>query len=252
MSSNKLLSVRLLLAAQRLVALLLAALLLASCGARSDELRVSAIPDMNKTLVAETTGALCAYLEERVGVPVRFVPSNDYTAAVNGLLANKLDLVWYGGVTSVEVESAAEGAAEFVATRDIDLKFKSYFIANERALADGKVQVVESLEELEPLLSGLTMTFGDKKSTSGHIMPRHFLVEAGIDPEQGPGAAGRVPRQRRPQRHAAGCRVGRGRPRRAELPDLREGRRRAEAEGADRLHDPRVRRLRLGGARPAR
>ena len=89
MSTNKPLS----------VLLLWVGLALASCGARSEVLRVSAIPDKNKTAVADTAAALCAYLEEQVGVPVSFEPSNDYTAAVNGLLANKLDLVWLGGVT---------------------------------------------------------------------------------------------------------------------------------------------------------
>ncbi|MGE3173013.1 MAG: phosphate/phosphite/phosphonate ABC transporter substrate-binding protein [Planctomycetota bacterium] len=163
---------------------------LAACGSDSAAgetpavIRVSAIPDMNKSLIAETQKKLCDYLTKKVGVEVRFEPSNDYTAAVNGLLANKLDLVWYGGVTSVEVEADAKGHAVFVATRDIDLKFKSYIIGNKDAVAAGKVGKLDSLKDLKGMAKDLTFTFGSKKSTSGHIMPRHFMVEAGIDPEQ--------------------------------------------------------------------
>jgi phosphonate transport system substrate-binding protein len=171
--------------------LLLPLLLSAACGGDSNAadaaptvIRVSAIPDFNKTTVAETAKDLCDYLTKEVGIEVRFEPSNDYTACVNGFVANKLDLVWFGGVTAVEADEAANGKAVFVATRDIDLQFKTYFIANKKALDEGRVRKVDRLEDLKPLLKNLTFTFGDKKSTSGHIMPRHFLVQAGIDPER--------------------------------------------------------------------
>ena len=32
-------------------------------------------------------------------------------------------------------------------------------------------------------MAGLTFTFGSINSTSGHLMPRHYLVQAGIDPD---------------------------------------------------------------------
>lgn len=156
----------------------------ASAGALPTVIRVSAIPDDNKTKVADTNEKLCAYLKAKTGIEVRFESSSDYTACVNGLLANKLDLVWLGGVTTVEADDAAKGQAVFVATRDIDLVFKTYFIANEKALAAGKIKKVDKLQDLKPMLKDLTFTFGSKKSTSGHIMPRHFMVQAGIDPEQ--------------------------------------------------------------------
>ena len=34
-------------------------------------------------------------------------------------------------------------------------------------------------------LKGLTFTFGSESSTSGHLMPRHFLAQAGLDSEAG-------------------------------------------------------------------
>ncbi|MEC7584994.1 MAG: phosphate/phosphite/phosphonate ABC transporter substrate-binding protein [Planctomycetota bacterium] len=160
-------------------------MLLASCGSNeaAATIRISTIPDKDKTKIAAKTTKLRDYLEEQTGLPIRFEPSNDYTAAVNGLLANKLDLVWLGGVTSIDADKGAEGEAMFVATRDIDLEFKTYFIANQKALESGKVKNIDNLEDLKAMAKDLTLTFGSKKSTSGHIMPRHFLVEAGIAPE---------------------------------------------------------------------
>lgn len=163
------------------------ALSLASCGgseAGTSVIRVSAIPDDLKVEVAAMNQKLVDYLEAKTGLQVEFSPSSDYTAAVNGLLANKLDLVWLGGVTSVDADKGSDGKVTFVATRDIDLKFKSYFIANHQAIEAGKVRKLDQLSDLKPMAANLTFTFGSKKSTSGHIMPRHFLREAGIDPEQ--------------------------------------------------------------------
>ncbi len=56
--------------------------------------------------------------------------------------------------------------------RPRDAEFHSSFIV--RADLD-----VDSLEDLR----GKTFTFGSESSTSGHLMPRYFLVQAGIDPE---------------------------------------------------------------------
>ncbi len=146
--------------------------------------RVSAIPDFNKKTLNETAKAVCDYLGKQVGIEFRFEPSSDYTACVNGLAANKLDLVWFGGLTAVEAMDVCKDDARLVACRDVDLEFKTYFIANKEAIQKGKVKPVDKLEDLKPMLANLTFTFGDKKSTSGHLMPRHFLVTAGIDPEK--------------------------------------------------------------------
>ena len=68
---------------------------------------------------------------------------------------------------------AAVPDAQAVVQRPRDAEFHSRFIV--RADLDD----VETLEDLQ----GLRFTFGSESSTSGHLMPRHFLVEAGINPE---------------------------------------------------------------------
>lgn len=177
----------------RTVSLATAGLLFAACGADSaaeataaapQELRFSVIPDFNKTRLAEDAARLAEVLTKKLGVPVRYEPSNDYTAAVNGLIANKLDFCWLGGKTSVDAIDAGKGAVHVFATRDIDLAFKSYFIGNESAVASGKLKAMKDLAELKPNAKEITFTFGDKNSTSGHLMPRYFLTKAGIDPEK--------------------------------------------------------------------
>jgi phosphonate transport system substrate-binding protein len=147
-------------------------------------IRFSAIPDFNKGRLEETAKQLAAHLATATGIPVRYEASNDYAASVNGMVGNQLDFVWYGGLTSVQAEAATKGQVEFVACRDIDLRFKTYFIANKALVDSGKIKPFANLADLKASAGGFTFTFGDRSSTSGHIMPRHFLVQAGLDPEK--------------------------------------------------------------------
>jgi phosphonate transport system substrate-binding protein len=164
--------------------LALASSLFAQDAAKPAVLRMSFIPDNKVGALEKVADKISAYLKAATGMDVQYEKAADYQACVNGLAANKLDLVWFGGVTYCQAMERTAGKTVLVACRDIDLKFKSYFIATKALVDSGKVQKLDKLEDLKPLLKDYTFTFGAKDSTSGHIMPRHFLVKAGINPEK--------------------------------------------------------------------
>lgn len=149
----------------------LAALLL-PLAAPAAELRVSAIPDESPTELLRKFAPLGAYLHEATGLDVKFTPVTDYAATVEGLAAGKLDMVWYGGFTFVQARRRTGNAVPLV-QREEDSHFHSKFIvpASSRAktLAD---------------LKGASFAFGSVSSTSGHLMPRYFLLANGIDPDR--------------------------------------------------------------------
>jgi phosphonate transport system substrate-binding protein len=97
----------------------------------------------------------------------------DYAATVEGLAAKKLDLVWYGGFTSVQAVRRTQGRATRLVLRQEDAEFKSVFIARPGS----------GIKAL-PDLIGKTFAFGSVGSTSGHLMPRSFLLEAKVNPER--------------------------------------------------------------------
>ena len=136
-------------------------------------LRMSAIPDENPTELMRIYAPFAEYLQREIGIPVQFTPVVDYAATVEGMAANKLDLVWFGGLTHVQARLRTNNTAYAIAMREEDLKFKSVFITNPHAN-------IKSLEGLK----GKTFAFGSAGSTSGHTMPRYFLLKAGIVPEQ--------------------------------------------------------------------
>jgi phosphonate transport system substrate-binding protein len=136
------------------------------------ELRVSAIPDENPQELLRIYTPFADFLSKEIGLPVKFVPVVDYAATVEGLAANRLDLVWYGGFTSVQAARRAKGASRLVMRKE-DAQFKSKFITR-------KGSGIRSLKDLK----GKTFSFGSVSSTSGHLMPRYFLLQAGINPEK--------------------------------------------------------------------
>lgn len=137
------------------------------------KLNVSAIPDVAQNKLLEQYPPFADRLSKELGIEVGFTPVTDYPSTVDGLAAGRLDLVWYGGYTSVQAFRAANGNVERTVCRAEDLKFRSVFVA---APSSG----IETLADLK----GRKFSFGSQSSTSGHLMPRSFLLKEGLNPEK--------------------------------------------------------------------
>jgi len=134
-------------------------------------LRVSAIPDEAPTELQRKFKPLGEYLSKKTGLKVEFTPVTDYAASVEGLVNNKLDMVWFGGFTFVQAKERSKGQVVPLVQRVEDEKFRSVFITTSPAIT--------KLADLK----GKTLSFGSESSTSGHLMPRSFLLGAKIDPD---------------------------------------------------------------------
>src|SRR3989304_4618196 len=132
------------------------------------ELRVSAIPDENPTELVRIYTPFVEYLSKELGIPVRYYNVIDYAATVEGMAAKKLGMVWYGGFTFVQTRKRT-GDAIPVVSREEDLTFHSKFITRPET-------GIKSLADLK----GKTFSFGSVSSTSGHLMPRYFLLQTAI------------------------------------------------------------------------
>lgn len=136
-------------------------------------LRVSAIPDEAPTELQRKFEPLGRYLKKETGLDVQFTPVTDYAAVVEGLATNKIDLAWLGGFTFVQAKLRTNGGAVPIVQRAEDAKFTSRFI----------VPVASTAKTLADL-KGKTFAFGAPSSTSGSLMPRFYLQQAGIEPER--------------------------------------------------------------------
>ena len=146
-------------------------------------LRMSAIPDQKPEKLNRLYGLVANELSKQLGVPVKYVPVTDYAAAVSAFRTGDLDLVWFGGLTGVQARLQKPGA-RVLAQRDIDASFHTIFIANTKS-GIRPVSTVQGLSQLK----GKRFSFGSESSTSGRLMPQHFLAQAGVKPNQFAGGA---------------------------------------------------------------
>lgn len=134
-------------------------------------LRIGMIPDAGATQVSITEKApLQKFLAEKLGRPVELIIPTNYNATVEGLGNGSLDIAYLGGLTYVKAHIRYKVVP--LVQRDIDQQFHSLFI----------VRAGSGITKLADL-RGKTFCFGDINSTSGHLVPRLILKQAGIPVE---------------------------------------------------------------------
>ena len=137
---------------------------------------IGLLPDENAEVLLSRFEPVRARLEKTLGRPVKVsIPSLEvsytYDDLVDQFVDGKIQVAYFGGLSFVRALSRTPTVP--VAMRKKDTRFRSYFIARSE-------KKVGSLEDLK----GRRFAFGSTSSTSGHLMPRYFLKENGIDPEK--------------------------------------------------------------------
>ena len=144
-----------------------------SAGVSAQTFKITTIPEEVATEQVRKLGPITKYLESKLGMKVEFIPVNDYPAAVEALVNKNVDMVWFGGFTHVQANVRSGGKIIPIVQREEDTKFQSVFITK----TDSGIKTLADLK-------GKQVSFGSASSTSGHLMPRSFLLAAGIDPDK--------------------------------------------------------------------
>lgn len=150
--------------------LLLAGLLAVSWQNPVERLRVGVLPDESPEMLRHHYEPLLARISAATGIPSELIIPADYGDLVDRFARREVDLAYFGGVSFLVAQHRA-GAMPLV-VRDIDLSFRSYILVRPDYPA-------LSMAELK----GARFAFGSALSTSGHLMPRHFMESRDIEPE---------------------------------------------------------------------
>ncbi|WP_163577363.1 putative selenate ABC transporter substrate-binding protein [Halomonas faecis] len=145
--------------------------------AAAETFRFTAIPDEDQSRLIERFSKVADYLEERLDVEVEYVPVKSYGAAVTAFRNDQVQLAWFGGLSGVQARRLVPGS-QALAQGSEDDAFVSYVIAHEST-------GLERSDALSDEIEGMTFTFGSRTSTSGRLMPEHFLRQRfdGASPE---------------------------------------------------------------------
>lgn len=135
-----------------------------------DVIRVGVLPDQSPEALARRYDPLLAYLSAETDLPFELVVPEDYGAILDLFHTGAIDLAYFGGLTFLKARE--RDGAHAIAMRDVDARFRSYFLARPDSAGN-------SLADFR----GATFAFGSGLSTSGHLMPRHFMARENVDPE---------------------------------------------------------------------
>ena len=155
-------------------------MLLSSCGggdaesgaAEPDPLRVGLIPNQSPESVEAQYEPFGDYLSQQLGREVELTVPTSYTAVVEAMVNDELDLAYFGGLTYVQARDRGDVTplVTEVNPGTGDTTYRTVIIVP----PDSDIEEVEDIE-------GRTFAFGSANSTSGSLYPAIMLQDEGID-----------------------------------------------------------------------
>jgi len=137
-------------------------------------LRMGLIPADDAEEMLRQYEPIQEYLSEKIGIPVEIQVTSDYTAAVEAMRSNHIDMAWFGPFSYVIAANIADAEAIVNGVKSNGKStYKSIIVTNK----DSGIQTLEDLK-------GKSFAFVDPASTSGNLIPRKTLIENGIDPDK--------------------------------------------------------------------
>lgn len=139
-----------------------------------DLLKVALLPDENASELIKRNQPLKDYLESTLGKEVELIVTTDYSSMIEAMRFGRIDLAYFGPLSYVMAKSKSD--IEPFAAMIVDGKptYRSIIIAN-----------VDSGVESFADIKGKKMAYGDRASTSSHLIPKTVLLEsAGLEAEK--------------------------------------------------------------------
>src|SRR5262245_27782681 len=123
---------------------------------------------------AQDPDVLAVYLQRCLGRPVRVIVEASYAATVEALRAGRVDVAMVGELAWLRGQEVG-GVEPLVVPVQADGQIPTYQSVIVTRIDSG----IHDLEALR----GTTIGLVDEQSTSGYLVPRAMLREAGIDPD---------------------------------------------------------------------
>ena len=154
--------------------LLAASMLLTATGpafaadADPDTLKVALLPDENASELIKRNQPLKDYLEAKLGKDIELIVTTDYSSMIEAMRFGRIDLAYFGPLSYVLAKSKSDIEPFAAMVIDGVPTYRSIIIAN-----------AESNIESYADIKGKKMAYGDRASTSSHLIPKTVLLEQG-------------------------------------------------------------------------
>lgn len=156
------------------IAFILALANVASAQSRDPQfLRVAVLPDESPSTLIKKNEKFKSYLERYLDKDIELVVTTDYSSMIEAMRHGRLDLAYFGPLSYVLAKQKSKLPIEAFAAQ-IHKGSPTYHAVVIANVASG----VNSIKGIQ----GKNMAYGDKASTSSHLIPKAMLAEKGLAP----------------------------------------------------------------------
>jgi phosphonate transport system substrate-binding protein len=117
------------------------------------------------------------YLEKELNIKVEFFKSSDYTSVIEALLTKKVHMAYLGPFAYVLATQKQPLVPLVVGGMNgKPVNYRSIIFTNPGT-------GIKTMDDVKARAKNLTLCFADPGSTSGHLVPRAYLMSIGLDPK---------------------------------------------------------------------
>lgn len=139
--------------------------------------RFGLIPSEDAEKLIKDSGPFIAALEEKLGMKVKPFVAMDYSAVIEALKSDKLEIAFLGPASYVLAKDKVGAPVEAVARGVMAYTGKSSYQGLIITQANSPINTLQDLK-------GKNFAFVDPASTSGNFVPRYVFDKNGINPEE--------------------------------------------------------------------
>jgi phosphonate transport system substrate-binding protein len=170
------------------IALLIGLLIIGCFGCNSSDnqqdsnpkkLRFGLIISEESTQTFERMNILQTYFSKTLGREVVFFPMSNSSVLLEAMRANKIDVAGAAGAFTYLVASKAFGAEAIATTTATDGNPRYY----KSVLITKANSPIKNIEDVIKNAKNITLSWAYPTSTSGHLVPRYYLQQRGIMPD---------------------------------------------------------------------
>ena len=134
-----------------------------------DTLKVALLPDENASQLIKRNQPLKNYLEKALGKEVELIVTTDYSSMIEAMRFGRIDLAYFGPLSYVLAKTKSDIEPFAAMITDGKPTYRSVIIAH---VGSG----VDSFTDIK----GKKMAYGDRASTSSHLIPKTILAKNGL------------------------------------------------------------------------
>jgi len=140
-------------------------------------IRFGLIPSEDADKLVADSKPFISALEASIGLPIKPFVAIDYSAVIEALKSNQLEIAFLGPAAYIlakdKVGCPIEAVARGIMAETGKSSYEGYIVTQPNS-------PIKTLKDLK----GKTFAFVDPASTSGNFVPRYVFSENGIDPEK--------------------------------------------------------------------